>query len=233
MRTAVRAVAQPSSKRIACRTAIRFSSSSSTPQTPQSSEPQPPQTPQPPQPPQPKASSSKPSRVKAALLSAASPDQPDVKPVGTSRDPYAVPPLNRPLGSPKQPTSVPKTWAQKKEELLDRDRHKAKRKALLKEASQGYFHDYNLAKKANGGKLWVAPPVLIREDVSTSLGVSRFRPVTDPTTAIALLPRHQWEGSDRLERPHDRPVAGQGFPCRHSDYARQRRACAELRRACH
>jgi len=37
----------------------------------------------------------------------------------------------------------------------------------FKEASQGYFHDYNLARKANGGKLWIAPPVLIREDVSS------------------------------------------------------------------
>lgn len=138
---------------------------------------------QPPQPPpeqpeqpqqQPEPESSKASRAKVAFLSGASPDQPEVKPVSTkeSKDPYAVPPLSRPLGTTKVPTSIPKTWAEKKEELLDRDRHKAKRKALLKEASQGYFHDYNLAKKANGGKLWVAPPVLIREDVSAQLGVA-------------------------------------------------------------
>lgn len=37
---------------------------------------------------------------------------------------------------------------------------------MIKEASQGYFHDYNLARKANGGKLWVGPPVLIREDMA-------------------------------------------------------------------
>jgi ATPase complex subunit ATP10 len=36
----------------------------------------------------------------------------------------------------------------------------------IKEASQGYFHDYNLARKHNGGKLYLGPPVLIREDVS-------------------------------------------------------------------
>lgn len=107
-----------------------------------------------------------------------------------SKDPYAVPPLSRPLGSTKQPTSVPKTWAQKKEELLDRDRHKAKRKALLKEASQGYFHDYNLAKKANGGKLWIAPPVLIREDVSHN------RAGVVLTAASVVLPRYQWKGLD-------------------------------------
>ena len=55
---------------------------------------------------------------------------------------------------------------QKIDRLLDRDRRKAERKVLFKEASQGYFHDYNRARKANGGKLWMAPPVLIREDVS-------------------------------------------------------------------
>jgi ATPase complex subunit ATP10 len=49
---------------------------------------------------------------------------------------------------------------------MDKERRRAERKALIKEASQGYFHDYNLARKANGGKLWVGPPVLIREDVS-------------------------------------------------------------------
>lgn len=119
------------------------------------------------EPPQPPPESSKASRAKVAFMSGAAPDQPEVKPVAKEpKDPYAVPPLSRPLGTAKKPTSVPKTWAQKKEELLDRDRHKAKRQALLKEASQGYFHDYNLAKKANGGKLWVAPPVLIRADVS-------------------------------------------------------------------
>jgi len=36
----------------------------------------------------------------------------------------------------------------------------------FKEASQGYFHDYNKARKAFGGKLWTAPNTLIREDVS-------------------------------------------------------------------
>lgn len=36
----------------------------------------------------------------------------------------------------------------------------------FKEASQGYFHDYNKARKAFGGKLWMAPSTLIREDVS-------------------------------------------------------------------
>jgi hypothetical protein len=36
----------------------------------------------------------------------------------------------------------------------------------LKEASSGYFSDYSRASSASGGKLWIGPPVLIREDVS-------------------------------------------------------------------
>ncbi|WVR07391.1 hypothetical protein IAU60_004432 [Kwoniella sp. DSM 27419] len=75
-----------------------------------------------------------------------------------------IPPLPRPLGVTFQPNSDPKTWSQRKKELLDDDRHKAKRKALVKEATQGYFHDYNRAKGTGGGKLWMAPNVLIRED---------------------------------------------------------------------
>lgn len=87
------------------------------------------------------------------------PSKPDI-------DPYAIPPLSRPLGSPFKPTSVPLTREQKIDRLMDQDRRMKNRKHLVKEATQGYFHDYNLAKKANGGKLWLAPPVLIREDVS-------------------------------------------------------------------
>lgn len=35
----------------------------------------------------------------------------------------------------------------------------------IKEAGKGYFHDMNMTRK-HGGKTWVAPSVLIREDVS-------------------------------------------------------------------
>jgi ATPase complex subunit ATP10 len=35
----------------------------------------------------------------------------------------------------------------------------------MKEASKGYYHDYNRARRTGGGKLWMAPNVLIREDV--------------------------------------------------------------------
>lgn len=79
---------------------------------------------------------------------------------------YIVPPLSRPPGVPIPPSTDARTWAKRREQLLDKERRKTERKLLIKEATQGYFHDYNLARKANGGKLWVGPPVLIREDVS-------------------------------------------------------------------
>lgn len=41
----------------------------------------------------------------------------------------------------------------------------------IKEATSGYFSDYNRARSASGGKLWTAPPVLIREDVSAIASV--------------------------------------------------------------
>lgn len=45
-------------------------------------------------------------------------------------DRLAIPPLSRPPGVPNPPTAIPKSWSQRKDELLDEERHKAKRKAL-------------------------------------------------------------------------------------------------------
>jgi len=39
----------------------------------------------------------------------------------------------------------------------------AQRRHLIKEAGKGYFHDMNMTRK-NGGKTWIAPNVLIKED---------------------------------------------------------------------
>ncbi|WRT68261.1 uncharacterized protein IL334_005237 [Kwoniella shivajii] len=109
--------------------------------------------------------SSSPTAVTKALSSIPTTHKIDTK--GKSKipsGPQPIPPLPRPLGVFNPPSSNRKTWSQKKEELLDDDRHKAKRKALVKEATQGYFHDYNRARVDGGGKLWIAPSVLIRED---------------------------------------------------------------------
>ncbi len=37
-------------------------------------------------------------------------------------------------------------------------------KYRIKEAGKGYFHDLNMTRK-HGGKTWIAPRVLIKEDV--------------------------------------------------------------------
>ncbi|KAF9010000.1 ATP10 protein-domain-containing protein [Cyathus striatus] len=82
--------------------------------------------------------------------------QPEVKSDG-------IPPLNRPLGVRERPTTLVKTMTQKMKDLMDRDTRIAQRRHLVKEASKGYFHDLNMTRK-HGGKTWIAPKVLIRED---------------------------------------------------------------------
>ncbi|KAJ1311684.1 hypothetical protein OPQ81_010158 [Rhizoctonia solani] len=71
--------------------------------------------------------------------------------------------LSRPLGVSDIPSSLPKSWAAKREELLDRDKHIEKRRHLVKQVTRGYFHDFHKLKHY-GGKMWIAPRVLIRED---------------------------------------------------------------------
>jgi len=78
-------------------------------------------------------------------------------------DESPVPLLGRPLGVRERPTSEPKTWEQKREELLDQKKRMQKRRVLVKEATKGYFTDLN-ATRRHGGKTWIAPKVMIRED---------------------------------------------------------------------
>ncbi|KAF6764237.1 F1F0 ATP synthase assembly protein Atp10 [Ephemerocybe angulata] len=72
-------------------------------------------------------------------------------------------PLSRPLGVRERPTTVIKTAGQKMRELLDSDVRTAQRRHLIKEATKGYFHDMNMTRR-HGGKTWIAPNVLIRDD---------------------------------------------------------------------
>lgn len=58
----------------------------------------------------------------------------------------------------------------------------------FKEASQGYFHDYNKARKAFGGKLWTAPNTLIREDVSRYVGLIQMKIIRADEVASVVLP---------------------------------------------
>ncbi|KAG9124787.1 Mitochondrial ATPase complex subunit atp10 [Ceratobasidium sp. 392] len=71
--------------------------------------------------------------------------------------------LSRPLGVAEVPSATPKSWSKAREELLDRDKHLEKRRHIVKEVTRGYFHDFHKLKH-HGGKMWIAPRVLIRED---------------------------------------------------------------------
>lgn len=90
-----------------------------------------------------------------------------------------LPFLPRPLGVRERPTSERMSW---REEMMDQDIRQAHREALyvysacdhvedsswaaqsIKEATKGYFADL-AATRRHGGKTWIAPPVLIREEV--------------------------------------------------------------------
>ncbi|THH27441.1 hypothetical protein EUX98_g6747 [Antrodiella citrinella] len=71
-----------------------------------------------------------------------------------------LPFLSRPLGVKEKPSTIPMTWRQ---EMMDQDVRMKHRQKLVKEATKGYFTDLNATRK-HGGKTWVAPRVLIRED---------------------------------------------------------------------
>ncbi|CCL99591.1 uncharacterized protein FIBRA_01609 [Fibroporia radiculosa] len=74
-----------------------------------------------------------------------------------------LPLLQRPLGVLERPSSLPRSWAQTRDELMDQEKRMEKRRHLLKAATKGYFTDLN-ATRRHGGKTWVAPKVMIRED---------------------------------------------------------------------
>ncbi|KAI0792462.1 ATP10 protein-domain-containing protein [Abortiporus biennis] len=71
-----------------------------------------------------------------------------------------VPLLNRPLGVREPPSIYRKSW---RENMTDQDIRMQQRRALVREASKGYFSDLNQTR-VNSGKLWMAPKVLIRAD---------------------------------------------------------------------
>lgn len=94
-----------------------------------------------------------------------------------------LPLLQRPLGVQQPPTTVPKTSKDQLNEMMDQGKRMHHRRHLyvplhlrryilshlyartrMKEASKGYFSDLN-ATRRHGGKTWIAPTVMIREDV--------------------------------------------------------------------
>ncbi|KAI0261675.1 ATPase assembly factor ATP10, partial [Gloeopeniophorella convolvens] len=74
-----------------------------------------------------------------------------------------ISPLRRPLGVPDLPTTQKRTFAEKTADFLNQDKQLEKRRHLVREASTGYFYDLHMMR-VNGGKIWMAPQVLIREE---------------------------------------------------------------------
>lgn len=74
-----------------------------------------------------------------------------------------LPFLSAPLGVSKKPSSKKLTWTEKRERQFDNDLRMERRKAIVKEATRGYFHDVH-AMRSHGGKTWIAPSTLIRQD---------------------------------------------------------------------
>ncbi|SPO40598.1 related to ATP10 - F1F0 ATPase complex assembly protein [Pseudozyma flocculosa] len=106
----------------------------------------------------------------AAAAAAAAPPPGPSKPLvvessssPTQLDKLPLPFLSTPLGVAVRPTSAKKTWAQRREEMVSQERRMEKRRAIVKQATRGYFHDFH-AIRSHGGKTWRAPSTLIRED---------------------------------------------------------------------
>ncbi|CDR88354.1 related to ATP10-F1F0 ATPase complex assembly protein [Sporisorium scitamineum] len=76
-----------------------------------------------------------------------------------------LPYLSFALGVPTPPTSTPSSWSETRDRLVSPEHRMASRKAIVKEATRGYFHDFH-AIKSHGGKTWRAPNTLIKSDRS-------------------------------------------------------------------
>ncbi|KLO09002.1 hypothetical protein SCHPADRAFT_834571 [Schizopora paradoxa] len=81
----------------------------------------------------------------------------------SKQDEDILPFLQRPLGVDEPPSTYKKSWKERTEELMDQDVRLARRRHIVKEATKGYYADFSATKKF-GGKTWVAPKTLIRED---------------------------------------------------------------------
>ncbi|KAG8870816.1 Mitochondrial ATPase complex subunit atp10 [Tulasnella sp. 331] len=112
---------------------------------------------------------------RAASSSSSSTPKSDEEPSVWSKEnkeatPKPLPILPKPLGVPNPPKTDPLTWQEKRDELLDRKKHLEKRRLIMKQINSGYYEDFFKTTKGGwGGKMWIAPKVLIREDKSLYL----------------------------------------------------------------
>ncbi|PFH49925.1 hypothetical protein AMATHDRAFT_75930 [Amanita thiersii Skay4041] len=97
--------------------------------------------------------------------------------------------LTRPLGVRERPSIFKKTRTDRIKELMNDDALIEQRRHLVKEASKSYFHDLNMTRR-HGGKTWIAPKVLIREDKALYLpniyGKSLDEGIEKSTTAMCF-----------------------------------------------
>ncbi|GAA6002523.1 hypothetical protein JCM10207_001161 [Rhodosporidiobolus poonsookiae] len=110
----------------------------------------------------PKPSSSTPPQPTAAgHLTAQEQADKKVEEKNTRPAPY----LSRALGVKEPPTKGKKSREEWRADLLNRQKRIDERRHLVKQVSKGYFHDYNELRQ-KGGKAFIAPKTLIREDLS-------------------------------------------------------------------
>ncbi|GAA5903687.1 hypothetical protein JCM5296_002119 [Sporobolomyces johnsonii] len=81
------------------------------------------------------------------------------------KDTPPPPYLSRALGIAEPPRKGQKSREERRADLLNQEKRIAERRHLVKEASRGYFHDYNELRH-QGGKAYASPKTLIREDLA-------------------------------------------------------------------
>lgn len=74
-----------------------------------------------------------------------------------------LPYLSFALGVPTPPSTAPASWAERRDRLISPEHRMASRKAIVQQATRGYFHDFH-AIKSHGGKTWRAPNTLIKDE---------------------------------------------------------------------
>ncbi|UZJ52629.1 hypothetical protein CBS101457_001949 [Exobasidium rhododendri] len=85
--------------------------------------------------------------------------------VNAELDKKPLPYLSAPLGVRIRPSSRKLSWSERRDQAFDYDRRLEKRKAIVKEATRGYFSDFH-AMRSHGGKTWRAPTTLIKQERS-------------------------------------------------------------------
>ncbi|KAI5800091.1 ATP10 protein-domain-containing protein [Geopyxis carbonaria] len=99
------------------------------------------------------------------------------------------PALVRPIGLPDAPQphdntgADPRTWAQRRADLVDYDRHLEKRAHLKHEMIKPYFRDFSRLSRQFQGKSWIAPSLLFRADKALHFPNLVGRTLAGPETA--------------------------------------------------